>query len=114
MMQYYTLSQAAALVGVSYGRLYWVLRTHQLRPSIQAGRTRLFTERDLPYVRQFFTKRTRGPDRAQRQVSATLPRPRQPSRNGGAPCQPSPLAWAATPTFPLSGDTLARPGSGSC
>ena len=59
-MRYYTIQDAAELVGVSYNRLWYALITGKLRASRRIGRLRIFDDCDIEGIREYFTGRKQG------------------------------------------------------
>ena len=56
-MSFYTIQEAAELVGVSYNRLWYALITNRLSESRRVGRLRLFDDFDIITIRQYFAER---------------------------------------------------------
>ena len=53
-MKLYTVPEAAKLIGLSYGRLYYHLVTQYREPAVACGRTRLLSEADIANIKNYF------------------------------------------------------------
>lgn len=56
-MKFYSLPQAAKVLGQTYDRIYYAVATQKVK-AMQAGRARLLTDTDLAALRQLFAGRT--------------------------------------------------------
>lgn len=56
-MAFYTIQEAAELVGISYNRLWYALITNRLTETRRIGRLRLFDDYDIVTIRQYFAER---------------------------------------------------------
>lgn len=59
-MSYYTIQEAATLVGVTYNQLWYAVITHRITESQRIGRLRLFDDHDIAVIREYFTGRKRA------------------------------------------------------
>lgn len=53
-MKLYSVPEAAKLLGLRYGRLYYHLVTQYREPAVACGRTRLLSEQDIANIRNHF------------------------------------------------------------
>ena len=54
-MKLYSVPEAAKLIGLSYGRLYYHLVTQYREPAVACGRTRLLSEEDIAHIKNYFS-----------------------------------------------------------